>query len=311
MRFSLSHTQCRHAMLWVAIIALAGCTSQSSKQLVKDYAEQSIKIHQAVDAVYVTAEQARVDAILSRAVRDGVSASELNIAPIPHTGQRQALADLIRYANLLYALASDEHDVRLDNTSAKLHDTLNDLANNPFLRDGQPIDESDISSVSTAINALGRAMTETSRHQQLRAVMEAGQPVLQQTITRLQQDLPNWKMATRVSFDQALSIRLQLLNNPNPCQQSKEMRCITLHTSYDDRLKAYRQAYRIKQALLNLDTRFAQLDLTLSDYLVMHEAIITSLTIDNTASLQGARRAIDTTKQHLDALKDFQQQLEE
>ncbi|WP_139130727.1 hypothetical protein [Salinivibrio sp. SS2] len=311
MRFSLSHTQCRHAMLWVAVISLAGCTSQSSKQLVKDYAEQSVKIHRAVDAVYVTAEQARVDAILSRAVRDGLSASELNIAPIPHIGQRQALADLIRYANLLYALASDDHHARLDETSEQLHDTLTDLANNPFLRDDQTIDESDISLVSTAINALGRAMTETSRHQQLRAVMEAGQPVLQQTITRLRQDLPNWNMATRVSFDQALSIRLQLLNNPNSCQQSKEMRCITLHTSYDDRLEAYRQAYRTKQVLLNLDTQFAQLDLTLSDYLVMHDAIITSLTIDNTASLQGARRAIETTKQHLDALKDFQNQLEE
>ncbi|SIN83355.1 hypothetical protein [Salinivibrio sp. ES.052] len=298
-------------MMVAAFIILAGCTSLSSKQRVKDYATQAVSVHHALASVYRSAEQARVDAILSRAVRDGIPASDLAITAIEHSGQQQALTDLTRYANLLYALASDGHNARIDQEAEQLHDTLTSLTDNPFVRDIGGIEEADISIVSTGINALGRALTETSRHRQLRAVMEAGQPVIQQTIARLRQDLPHWQMATRVALNQALSIRMQLLNNPNRCQQSHETRCVTLHTSYDQRLKAYHHGYLIKQKLLGLEAHFARLDLALSDYVVMHDAIIASLTLDNTASRQGARRAIATTKRHLDALKDFQKPLEE
>ncbi|WBA07644.1 hypothetical protein [Salinivibrio kushneri] len=295
----------------VAFLILAGCTSQPSQQLVKDYAQQSIKVHHTVESVYVNAKQARIDAVLSRAVRDGLPAAKLNITPIADTGQQQALADLVRYSHLLSDLASKDHSSRIDDASEQLHDTLTDLADNPFVRDVQAINESDISLASTGINALGRVMSDTTRHQQLLAVMDAGQPVIEQTIARLRQDLPHWQMATRVSLNQALSIRMQLLNNPNRCEQHRERRCITFHTSYDQRLNAYRHAYHTKQKLLGLDAYFARLDRTLSDYVAMHNAIIASLRLDNTASVQGARRAIDTTKRHLDALSDFQQSLKE
>ncbi|OOE83874.1 hypothetical protein BZG73_10855 [Salinivibrio siamensis] len=311
MCFPPALVQYRNTVTLVALLILAGCTSQPSQQLVKDYAQQSIKVHHTVESVYVSAKQARVDAILSRAVRDGLPASKLKITPIADTGQQQALADLVRYSQLLSALATEDHNARIDQASEQLHDTLSSLRDNPFVHDIKSVEDDDIAIVSTGINALGRAMSDTARHRQLLAVMDAGQPVIQQTIARLRQDLPHWQMATRVALNQALSIRMQLLNNPNRCQQRRETRCITFHTSYDQRLKAYRHAYHTKQKLLGLNAYFARLDRTLSDYVAMHNAIIDSLRLDNTASVQGARRAIETTKHHLDALNDFQQQLEE
>ncbi|WP_330960159.1 hypothetical protein [Photobacterium sp. 53610] len=290
------------------ILVISGCASHESVKLVSEYAEQSAQVQTALLGVYERTEQARVDSVLAGAVRDGVTGNDLDIKQIDNSGQIQALKHLLVFTQSINALASDEASTALNEQAEKLNTALVSLSEYPQV---QGVSQEQIELASLSANALGRAYTESARYEALKRLMKASEPVIQNTIDVLRSDLPAWKQATRTSLQKELRIRLYLLNNPNRCEQSTDLRCVTFSDSLEERMEGYRKAYRIKQQLLHLDAEFIQLDKALAAVQKLNTAVVDSLESDNDLSLSAAKKAIQSTKVQVDAIKAFQKSLKE
>ncbi|WP_250684508.1 hypothetical protein [Photobacterium galatheae] len=290
------------------MLVLSGCASRESVKLVSEYAKQSAQVQEALLGVYERTEQARVDSVLAGAVRDGATGKALDVQRIDNSGQIQALKHLLVFTQSINALASDDVNADLNEQAEKLNAALVSLSEYPQV---QGVSQKQVELASISANALARAYTESARYEALKRLMKTSQPVIQNTIDELRSDLPFWKRATRTSLQKELRIRLYLLNNPNRCEQRDDDRCVVFSHSLEERMEAYRKAYRIKQEIVRLDAEFMQLDKALQSIQTTNTAIVESLESDNDLSLSAAKKAIKSTKVQVNAIKAFQKSLKE
>ncbi|NVD06789.1 hypothetical protein FCU94_07665 [Vibrio sp. JPW-9-11-11] len=289
-------------------IGLAGCASNESIHLVGEYAKQSTQVQNALIEVYESADDARVSAELVKAARDGVTGKGLDISTIDRSGQETLLHNLQTFTQSIYLLATDDRGEELDKYSQKLNSSLVSLSEMPQL---EGIDDGDVELLTTSVNAIARAYTEKKRYDLLKKVVIDSEKIVQSSFKSLEAELGAWKSATRVSLEKELRIRLYLLNNPNRCEESDDKRCVTFEHSLEERVDAYEKAYEIRSRLNGLDARYAKLEDALRSIQHLNQSIVVSLKSDDDVTIDAAKKALKSTKNQIDAIKEYRDSLEE
>lgn len=292
----------------LVVIGLSGCASNESITMVGEYAKQSTEVQDALIAVYESADDARINAELMKATRDGVTGSDLNISTINNTGQEALLKNLNTFSQSIYLLATDDRSEALDKYSEKLNSSLVSLSRMPQVGE---IDVNDVELLATSVNAIARAYTEKKRYDLLKKIVIDSENIIQSAFKSLEGELDSWKKATRVSLEKELRIRLYLLNNPNRCETSDNIRCVTFYHSLEERADAYKKAYEIRVRINELDAKFAKLERALVDIQKLNQSIVISLKNDDDLTMDAAKKALKYTKTQIDAIKEFRDSLED
>ncbi|WP_418139034.1 hypothetical protein AB8616_11260 [Marinomonas sp. RS-M-Aa-14] len=149
----------RVLLVLVASVVLAGCASNKSLILVKNYAQQSQEVEEALLKEYEKTQEARIDAMLAQASREGISSNNLVVQRINNQGQVALLQNLLSFSQSVYILSSDNYDDELNSYSEQLNSSLSSISE---LSSNQASENSKIELVSTAINALARDSYGTS-----------------------------------------------------------------------------------------------------------------------------------------------------
>jgi len=276
--------------------------------MVGEYAKQSTEVQDALIAVYESADDARINAELMKATRDGVTGSDLNISTIDNAGQEALLKNLNTFSQSIYLLATDDRSEALDKYSEKLNSSLVSLSRMPQVGE---IDVNDVELLSTSVNAIARAYTEKKRYDLLKKIVIDSENIVQSAFKSLEGELDSWKKATRISLEKELRIRLYLLNNPNRCETSDNIRCVTFYHSLEERADAYKKAYEIRVRINELDAKFAKLERALVDIQKLNQSIVISLKNDDDLTKDAAKKALKSTKTQIDAIKEFRDSLED
>ncbi|NAW80395.1 hypothetical protein CAG60_16215 [Vibrio sp. V33_P6A3T137] len=292
----------------LVVIGLSGCASNESITMVGEYAKQSTEVQDALIAVYESADDARINAELMKATRDGVTGSDLNISTINNAGQEALLKNLNTFSQSIYLLATDDRSEALDKYSEKLNSSLVSLSRMPQVGE---IDVNDVELLSTSVNAIARAYTEKKRYDLLKKIVIDSENIVQSAFKSLEGELDSWKKATRISLEKELRIRLYLLNNPNRCETSDNIRCVTFYHSLEERADAYKKAYEIRVRINELDAKFAKLERALVDIQKLNQSIVISLKNDDDLTMDAAKKALKSTKTQIDAIKEFRDNLED
>lgn len=290
----------------IVCLALTGCTSKQSINLIEEYAKQSTQVQGLLLEVYESTDSAKIDAELVKAVRDGITVNNLKIPTIEYSGQKSLLKSLDNFSQSIYFLATDNHGDELDKYSEKLHTSLSSLSE---LSSKTSMDKEEIELLSTSVNAIARAYTEHARYKLLKKVMINSEPIIQHSLTSLTSELISWKEATKVSLEKELRIRLYLLNNPNRCAQINNKRCAIFYHSLEEYVEAYKKAYEIKSHIDGLDVKFSKLNTALNSIKDLNIAIVQSLKQDNDLSIKAAKKAIKLTKIQIDSIKNFRNEI--
>ncbi|MBF4354123.1 hypothetical protein, partial [Vibrio anguillarum] len=262
----------------------------------------------ALIAGYESADDARINAELMKATRDGVTGSDLNISTINNAGQEALLKNLNTFSQSIYLLATDDRSEALDKYSEKLNSSLVSLSRMPQVGE---IDVNDVELLSTSVNAIARAYTEKKRYDLLKKIVIDSENIVQSAFKSLEGELDSWKKATRISLEKELRIRLYLLNNPNRCETSDNIRCVTFYHSLEERADAYKKAYEIRVRINELDAKFAKLERALVDIQKLNQSIVISLKNDDDLTKDAAKKALKSTKTQIDAIKEFRDSLED
>ncbi|NIY85225.1 hypothetical protein [Vibrio hepatarius] len=292
----------------LVVIGLSGCASNESITMVGEYAKQSTEVQDALIAVYESADDARINAELMKATRDGVTGSDLDISIIDNAGQEALLKNLNTFSQSIYLLATDDRSEALDKYSEKLNSSLVSLSQMPQVGE---IDVNDVELLSTSVNAIARAYTEKKRYDLLKKIVIESENIVQSAFKSLEGELDSWKKATKVSLEKELRIRLYLLNNPNRCETSENIRCVTFYHSLEERADAYKKAYEIRVRINELDAKFAKLERALVDIQKLNQSIVISLKNDDDLTKDAAKKALKSTKTQIDAIKEFRDSLED
>ena len=298
----------KQLFLLASIMLLAGCASKESMQLVNSYAQQSVSLQESLLATYDEAETSRHNATLMKAVRDGSSINGLIPDKIKHTGHRATLSSLLTFSQAIHHLSADDFGENIDLQATKLNKSLISLSENTQL---VMLEEKEVQLLSTSINALGRAYTQSARFNALKSIMRTAQPTVLGSITLLRKDLPAWKMTTKVSLQKELNIRIYLLNNPNRCAKKAKPTCVTFSHSLEERMQAYAKASQLKVQINQLDTQFKALDNALVAIKNLNVAVITSIESDNDVNIKAAKKLLQSNKEQLSAIKSFQKSIKE
>ncbi|CAM3678795.1 hypothetical protein RUK17_003280 [Vibrio cholerae] len=292
----------------LVVIGLSGCASNESITMVREYAKQSTEVQDALIAVYESADDARINAELMKATRDGVTGSDLNFSTINNAGQEALLKNLNTFSQSIYLLATDDRSEALDKYSEKLNSSLVSLSRMPQVGE---IDVNGVELLSTSVNAIARAYTEKKRYDLLKKIVIDSENIVQSAFKSLEGELDSWKKATRISLEKELRIRLYLLNNPNRCETSENIRCVTFNHSLEERADAYKKAYEIRVRINELDEKFAKLEHALVHIKKLNQSIVISLKNDDDLTKEAAKKALKSTKTQIDAIKEFRDSLED
>ncbi|TLE18244.1 hypothetical protein [Vibrio cholerae] len=292
----------------LVVIGLSGCASNESITMVREYAKQSTEVQDALIAVYESADDARINAELMKATRDGVTGSDLNFSTINNAGQEALLKNLNTFSQSIYLLATDDRSEALDKYSEKLNSSLVSLSRMPQVGE---IDVNGVELLSTSVNAIARAYTEKKRYDLLKKIVIDSENIVQSAFKSLEGELDSWKKATRISLEKELQIRLYLLNNPNRCETSENIRCVTFNHSLEERADAYKKAYEIRVRINELDEKFAKLEHALVHIKKLNQSIVISLKNDDDLTKEAAKKALKSTKTQIDAIKEFRDSLED
>ncbi|EGR4187557.1 hypothetical protein SNE99_003237 [Vibrio cholerae] len=292
----------------LVMIGLSGCASNESITMVREYAKQSTEVQDALIAVYESADDARINAELMKATRDGVTGSDLNFSTINNAGQEALLKNLNTFSQSIYLLATDDRSEALDKYSEKLNSSLVSLSRMPQVGE---IDVNGVELLSTSVNAIARAYTEKKRYDLLKKIVIDSENIVQSAFKSLEGELDSWKKATRISLEKELRIRLYLLNNPNRCETSENIRCVTFNHSLEERADAYKKAYEIRVRINELDEKFAKLEHALVHIKKLNQSIVISLKNDDDLTKEAAKKALKSTKTQIDAIKEFRDSLED
>ncbi|HFQ4855089.1 TPA: hypothetical protein ACGU7E_002239 [Vibrio vulnificus] len=298
----------RFKVVLLTVVTLAGCASNESITMLTQYAEQTTKVQDALMNVYESADDARISAELVKATRDGITGNRLNIATIDNSGQELLLHNLQQYSQSIYALATNDRSEALNKYSQKLNESLVSLSESHH---AEYINSSDIELLSTSVNAIARAYTEKSRYDLLKSILIDSESIIQSSYEALKGELGSWKQATKISLEKELQIRLYLLNNPNRCEELNDRRCVTFHHSLEERVNAYRKTYELKIRLNDLDANYAKLERALGAIQQLNKSIVVSLKSDDDLTKGAAKKALQSTKMQIDAIKDFRDTLGE
>ncbi|HFG1874519.1 TPA: hypothetical protein ACGF3M_001544 [Vibrio cholerae] len=292
----------------LVVIGLSGCASNESITMVREYAKQSTEVQDALIAVYESADDARINAELMKATRDGVTGSDLNFSTINNAGQEALLKNLNTFSQSIYLLATDDRSEALDKYSEKLNSSLVSLSRMPQVGE---IDVNGVELLSTSVNAIARAYTEKKRYDLLKKIVIDSENIVQSAFKSLEGELDSWKKATRISLEKELRIRLYLLNNPNRCETSENIRCVTFNHSLEERADAYKKAYEIRVRINELDEKFAKLEQALVHIKKLNQSIVISLKNDDDLTKEAAKKALKSTKTQINAIKEFRDSLED
>lgn len=292
----------------LAMFTLVGCASNESITMVSEYANQTTKVQDALMNVYESADDARINAELVKAMRDGSTGNGLDIATINNSGQELLLHNLQLFSQSIYALATDDRGEELDKYSKALNSSLLSLSELP---QAELIDSKDIELLSTSVNAIARAYTEKKRYDLLKTILIDSETIIQSSFDSLKSELNSWKQVTKISLEKELQIRLYLLNNPNRCEVIEDKRCVTFHHSLEERVEAYKKTYALKTRLNNLDANYAKLERALSSVQLLNQSIVVSLKNDDDLTKDAAKKALQSTKTQIDSIKDFRDTLGE
>lgn len=292
----------------LVVIGLSGCASNESITMVGEYAKRSTEVQDALIAVYKSADDARINAELMKATRDGVTGSDLNISTINNAGQEALLKNLNTFSQSIYLLATDDRSEALDKYSEKLNASLVSLSRMPQVGE---IDVNDVELLSTSVNAIARAYTEKKRYDLLKKIVIDSENIVQSAFKSLEGELDSWKKVIRISLEKELRIRLYLLNNPNRCETSDNIRCVTFYHSLEERADAYKKAHEIRVRINELDAKFAKLERALVDIQKLNQSIVISLKNDDDLTKDAAKKALKSTKTQIDAIKEFRDSLKD
>lgn len=296
----------RVLLVLVASVVLAGCASNKSLILVKNYAQQSQEVEEALLKEYEKTQEARIDAMLAQASREGISSNNLVVQRINNQGQVALLQNLLSFSQSVYILSSDNYDDELNSYSEQLNSSLSSISE---LSSNQASENSKIELVSTAINALARARTERARYQNLKEILIGSHDLIQSSFQSLSNELESWEMISKVSMEKELRTRLYLLNNPDRCELNNIARCATLSHSLEERIEAYRKAYTLKSKISALSVKFENLRSSLKAVQDLNSVLVTSLSQDDEFSKASLTSAFEITKAQLKKLKEFQNTL--
>lgn len=296
----------RVLLVLVASVVLAGCASNKSLILVKNYAQQSQEVEEALLKEYEKTQEARIDAMLAQASREGISSNNLVVQRINNQGQVALLQNLLSFSQSVYILSSDNYDDELNSYSEQLNSSLSSISELSY---NQASENSKIELVSTAINALARARTERARYQNLKEILIGSHDLIQSSFQSLSNELESWEMISKVSMEKELRTRLYLLNNPDRCELNNIARCATLSHSLEERIEAYRKAYTLKSKISALSVKFENLRSSLKAVQDLNSVLVTSLSQDDEFSKASLTSAFEITKAQLKKLKEFQNTL--
>ncbi|WP_409419816.1 hypothetical protein ACJ3XJ_10165 [Marinomonas sp. RS-M-Aa-14] len=296
----------RVLLVLVASVVLAGCASNKSLILVKNYAQQSQEVEEALLKEYEKTQEARIDAMLAQASREGISSNNLVVQRINNQGQVALLQNLLSFSQSVYILSSDNYDDELNSYSEQLNSSLSSISE---LSSNQASENSKIELVSTAINALARARTERARYQNLKEILIGSHDLIQSSFQSLSNELESWEMISKVSMEKELRTRLYLLNNPDRCELNNIARCATLSHSLEERIEAYRKAYTLKSKISALSVKFENLRSSLKAVQNLNSVLVKSLSQDGEFSKESLTSAFEITKAQLKKLKEFQNTL--
>jgi len=296
----------RVLLVLVASVVLAGCTSNKSLILVKNYAQQSQEVEEALLNEYEQTQETRIDAMLVQASREGISSNNLVVQRINNQGQVALIQNLLSFSQSIYMLSSENYDDEINSYSGQLNSSISSISE---LSSNQAPENSKIELVSTAINALARARTERARYQNLKEILIGSHDLIQSSFQSLSDELESWEMISKVSMEKELRTRLYLLNNPDRCELDNIARCATLSHSLEERIEAYRKAYTLKSKISALSVKFENLRSSLKAVQDLNSVIVKSLSQDDEFSKESLTSAFEITKAQLKKLKEFQNTL--
>lgn len=293
-------------MLFIFSLALTGCASNKSLELVNNYAQKSKEVEEALLQVYEQTHEARVDALMVQASRDGIASNDLNVQRINNSGQMELLQTLLSFSQSIYLLSSESFDKELNENSRQLNSSIISMSER---LPSEALDNSQIEITVTAINALVRARSERARYQHLKAIFIGSNEIIQRSFQTLSSELVSWQRITTISMEKELRARLYLLNNPNRCETIETAQCATITHTLEERVDAYRQAYILKSKITSLGDEFESLRGALAAVQNLNSKLVESLKRDDDLTKSNFVNALESAQDQIKKLQDFQSNL--
>lgn len=305
-QLSISGFSQKLAILFIFSLVLTGCASNKSLELVNNYAQKSKEVEETLLQVYKQTHEARVDALMVQASRDGIASNDLNIQRIDNSGQMALLKNLISFSQSIYLLSSESFDDELNENTKQLNSSIISMSKR---LPSKAVDNSQIKIATTAINALVRARSERARYQYLKAIFIGSNEIIQNSFQTLSSELASWQRITKISMEKELRTRLYLLNNPNRCETIETDQCATITHSLEERIDAYRQAYILKSKITSLSDEFDSLRDALTAVQNLNSTLVESLKRDADLTKSNFVNAFESAQNQIKKLKDFQSNL--
>lgn len=293
-------------MLFIFSLVLTGCASNKSLKLVNNYAQKSKEVEAALLQVYEQTHDARVDALMVQASRDGIASNDLNVQRIDNSGQLELLQNLLSFSQSIYLLSSENFDDELNETSSQLNSSIISMSER---LPSETLDNSQIEITTTAINALVRAHSEKARYQHLKAIFISSNEIIQHSFQALSSELSSWQRITKIAMEKELRTRLYLLNNPNRCEVLETARCATITHTLEERVDSYRQAYILKSKITSLGDEFDRLRSALTAVKNLNSQLVESLKQDDDLTKSNFVNVLESAQDQIKKLQDFQSNL--
>ncbi|WP_294965945.1 hypothetical protein [Sulfurimonas sp.] len=292
----------------VLILALTGCVSKDTKQLLSKY---SIASNQAQTNIMLTYEDTLENsqrAKYYKAVRDGATIKDLQSVEIDYSGQIQTLNDLVSFSEAMVALTGDSFNNKIDENSVKLYESAKSLAENKVI--SHNVSNEDLQLFSTLVNSAFKGYSEYIRAKKLKELILVADKWVQPSINSLDKDLKHWKKILKRSINKQKNIKIMILNKPHTYCQIKDAakKCIPLAESFKTKVAMYEDVALLQKRLDSLDKEFKALSNSVIIMSKLHKNVILSLKRDEINKEELSKIFYDL-KNHVDSIKEFRDSL--
>lgn len=295
----------------VMTITFSGCVSKDTKQLLTQYAKASNKVQVDVLNTYDDTVKNRQEAAYSKAVRDGSSIKDLDVAEIKYSGQKKILQDLVTFSETLALMASDNFSEKIDENSLALYKSTKSLSENESI--ATDIKPEDLQLFATLVNASFKSYMEYSRVQSMKELLLLSDKWIRPSIDTLNNGLESWKNLTGRSIQKQIDIKIYILNNPYAyCKvNNKDRECHILAETYTSKAQLYKEIHIQQKRLNNLDKEFKALSGSVTLLLKLHQQVIDSLEKNNFENKESILKLIDELNAQTDSVNAFRNTMEE
>jgi hypothetical protein len=290
-----------------SIVILGGCSSKETMLLINDYAKTSKTTQSDILSLYKDVVFQEQQSIYYRALRDGASINQLFANKIEHSGQIEALEDLVQFTEALARISSDEIHQDLDANALKLYNSANKLSKNEYVISNSEISTQEVELFTTIVNASSKGYLEYKKTQKIKELILVSDKWVQSTLGSLEQDLESWKNHLKKSLNSRKNIQLLVLNDPYKyCKiQSVDRRCHILNESFKSKVDLYSDVHNIQKRIKNLDMEFDALSNSIKLLSELHQAIIDSIKRDRLDDISR-----NTIKRNLYRLKELSESVQ-